>query len=357
MSVAGFKSIQRMSLEMGQMNVLIGANGSGKSNFLGLFRLLRAIAAGTLRQYVAAAGGSESLLHFGPKITTDIEIDVDFGSIGYACVLGAVNGSGLFFRHEAVRSRASVAASVQSQDLGEGHNESKLNQPNLGLGWVQNSVREQLSQCRVYHFADTSATAAARRLVYMQDNEFLHEDGGNLAAYLYLLKSNYPTQYDLIQKTIRRVAPFFDDFALKGLVNNPQQVQLDWREIGRDNVFAPSALSDGTLRFMCLATLLLQPMLPTTILIDEPELGLHPFALSLLAGLIRSASAKAQIILTTQSVDLLNEFEPEQVIVCEKSAGVSSFERLDAQRYVAWLQDYSVGELWQKNVIGGGPDA
>jgi len=151
------------------------------------------------------------------------------------------------------------------------------------------------------------------------------------------------------------VAPFLEDFVLEPLALNQQMIRLEWREKGNDHVFGPGALSDGTLRFICLATLLLQPTLPSTILLDEPELGLHPYAITLLADLLRGASTKTQVIASTQSVSLVNQFEPQDILVVEREDGQSMFKRLEHGAMDAWLEDYGLGELWEKNLLGGRP--
>jgi predicted ATPase len=157
---------------------------------------------------------------------------------------------------------------------------------------------------------------------------------------------------------VRLAAPFFDDFKLRPVPTNPELIQLEWSQTDSDYPFRASQLSDGTLRFICLATALLQPSPPPTMLFDEPELGLHPYALTLLATLFQQPSkgvGGGQIIVSTQSASLLNEFAPEDVIVVERVEGQSTFRRLDPADLSEWLQEYALGELWQKNVLGGRP--
>jgi predicted ATPase len=168
------------------------------------------------------------------------------------------------------------------------------------------------------------------------------------------MESNY---YRNIVETIRLVAPFFDDFVLRPSPLNPDKIRLEWREKGSDAYFNAHALSDGTLRFISLATLLLQPpdQLPTTILLDEPELGLHPYAINVLGGLLRSTALDTQIIVSTQSVTLVNQFDPEDLVIVERENGASIFRRPDETEIEGWLEGYSLGELWEKNVLGGRP--
>ena len=165
------------------------------------------------------------------------------------------------------------------------------------------------------------------------------------------------TAYDLIQRTVRLAAPFFDDFVLKPLALNKDKIRLEWRHRGSDAYFNASSLSDGSLRFMALATLLLQPasLRPSVILIDEPELGLHPYAITILASLIKQASVETQIIVATQSSLFLDHFQPEDVLVADRVNGATRITRLDAEKLNVWLEDYSLGQLWEKNEFGGRP--
>lgn len=246
--------------------------------------------------------------------------------------------------------------------------DSSLTQGNYGGGYIESAfvhdalhepdnrrVLERLQGWRVYHFHDTSASAKVKQTGDIGDNEALRPDASNLAALLFLLRTKSPESYRRIVSTIRLVAPFFDDFRLRPSPFNEQKIQLEWSERNSEAYFNAHALSDGTLRFICLATLLLQPHLPSLILIDEPELGLHPYAIQVLAGLVRSASEKTQVILSTQSVSLVNQFEPEDLVVVDRSNGASVFRRLSAEDTKGWLEGYSLGELWEKNVFGGRP--
>jgi predicted ATPase len=163
--------------------------------------------------------------------------------------------------------------------------------------------------------------------------------------------------YVRIRDVVRLAAPFFDDFQLRPNPLARHMIQLEWRQKGSDYSFSANHLSDGTLRFICLATALLQPRPPATMLFDEPELGAHPYALTLIANLFQQAAKHPlrQIIVSTQSAQLVNEFEPEDVIVVERTQGESVFRRLDSAKLSGWLEDYTLGDLWQKNVFGGGP--
>ena len=149
------------------------------------------------------------------------------------------------------------------------------------------------------------------------------------------------------------MAPFFRDFVLQP--EKGDRLRLRWRQSDSGIVFSANQMSDGTLRFVCLATLLLHPQLPSLVVLDEPELGLHPFAIVQLAGLLRQASVRSRVLFATQSVTLMNQFALEDLIVVERADGASTFNRPDVEKLRGWLDDYSLGELWEKNLIGGRP--
>jgi predicted ATPase len=214
-------------------------------------------------------------------------------------------------------------------------------------------VVDILHGCRVFHFHDTSANAPVKRHVSTADNLTLRDDAGNLAAVLLALRDEEPSSYRRIVGAIRQVAPFFRDFVL--LPEKNDSIRLRWREADSDAVFSANQMSDGTLRFICLATLLLQPTLPALVVLDEPELGLHPYAIVQLAGLLRQAGTRSQVLIATQSVTLMNQFAVDDLIVVERHRGESRFTRPDRGRLEKWLHEYSLGELWEKNLIGGRP--
>ena len=191
----------------------------------------------------------------------------------------------------------------------------------------------------------------------VHDNRYLRSDGSNLAAFLYLLRERHRDDYDTVVQVIQQAAPFFEDFDLRPEKLNPHKIRLQWRHAGSDAYFDASSLSDGTLRFMALATLFLQPedYRPAVILVDEPELGLHPYAIALLASLMKRAAAETQVVVSTQSSLLLDYCEPEDVIVAERVDGATKLERLDSPKLKTWLEDYSLGQLWEKNELGGRP--
>ena len=359
--IAGWKSIRDMepALELGSLNVLIGANGSGKSNLVSFFRLLNELEGERLQTYIGQSGGADSLLHLGskvtPRITTDLEFETNVGRIQY--LLGLVHGDpeALWVEGETLVPQSTSPKTI-TISVG-GHRESHLRQWAAQCDQNAKIIGELLRRFRVFHFHDTSHSAKIRQSGYIEANQSLYSDGGNLAAMLYLYQQTKPLVYRRIAWAVSHAMPIFDDFLLEPQRLNPRNIILNWRQKGSEYVFGPHQLSDGTLRAMALITLFLQPAedLPPLIVVDEPELGLHPHAIEIIAGLIRAASLETQVILTTQSSTFLDHFDPEEVIVVDSRDGRSLFRRLNIKELKYWLKDYSVGQLWEKNVFGGGP--
>ena len=351
-SIHGYKSIRELdNLTLTNLNVLIGANGAGKSNFISFFRLLARLMASELNYYVAKTGGPDAMLHYGRKRTPQMSAEMYFGNNGYKLALEPTLGNTMIFARESFYWNMGGDFA-----LGSGHAETAS-----GSGiqrTIANYVVPAVKSWIVYHFHDTSDTAPIKQPCALNDNGWLRPDGANLAAYLYRLREQFPDHYRRIVDTVQLVAPFFADFQLRPNPLDPNAIQLEWNEVGSDFPFLGHHLSDGSLRFICLTTVLLQPdeLMPATILFDEPELGLHPYAIELLASLMHQASVKHQLIVSTQSVELLNQFSAEQVIVVDRENDQSTFNRLDPEKLAVWLDEYSLGDMWKQNMFGGRPN-
>lgn len=380
-SIEGFKSIQDLKgFYLRPLNILIGANGAGKSNFVDFFRMLRAMAEERLANFVRETGGGADGFFFGgPRITREIKSHLIFGNNEYRFTLAPAANNAMTVKSEETNQ---TAGATDWTSHGGGRPESLLSSwKGHQSSWgpylsAEGDTEDAISSWTVYHFHDTSVTSRMRREHSVRDFRELASDAGNIAAFLYRMQSSgvhrpdsldsprVPFQitgaeanYERIRKTVQLIAPFFDDFLLEPENKGGSEViRLEWKQKGSSFPFQAWQLSDGTIRFICLATALLQPNPPSMIVIDEPELGLHPFALELLAALIKEASMKTQIIISTQSPALLSAFEPEDVIVVDRVDGASRFQRLESEPLKDWLEDFTLGELLQKNVIEAGPE-
>lgn len=362
-TVKGFKSLASIeSLPLRAINVIVGPNGAGKSNFIGVFSFLHAIREGHLQDYVIKAGGADKVLHFGTKVTQKIEIGITFqeGVNRYRIELSPTATDQLYPNAEIVsfwnKDKYPTGRPFDEVLPARGL-EAGISDPRSRK--IAEYVRSHLDRWRLYHFHDTSSTSPMKLTGDINDNRFLRPDGSNLAAFLYFLRQRHEASYALIRRSVQRVAPFFDDFQLAPQQLNQSKIRLEWRHRNSEGFFDASSLSDGTLRFVALATLFLQPeqYRPSVILVDEPELGLHPYAISMLASLVKQSSHKTQVIVSTQSPLLLDHFQPEDVLVADRVQSATVLTRLQPGNLHSWLEDYSLGQLWEKNEFGGRPAA
>jgi len=364
-TISGFKSFNNdeHTIEFGDVSVLIGANGAGKSNLVSFFKMIGYIMTTALQQYIGEQGGANSVLNFGykhtPKMSAKIEFENEQFNDIYKFTLSGATQDTLIFTEETVQYHNSRSKKPNIISLTSGSRESGLREQKMHTLTMMSAL---LSNFKVYQFHDTSSTSNIRNSSYINQNDFLYSDGGNLAAFLFGLKENETTlpYYKKIIRHIKQVFPSFRDFALQPSARNNNYIMLDW--IGENPIeykLGAHQLSDGTIRFMALAALLLQPPknLPSAVVLDEPELGLHPSAIVELASMVKIASQHTQVVLATQSPALLDEFKPEQIIVIERDpiSKSSIFKRFTEEDLRVWLEDYTLSEIWDKNILGGKP--
>ena len=357
--IKNFKSIRDLELPLTNLNVLIGSNGVGKSNFISFFEMAKAIFEQRFGSYTLDKGGIDNLLYRGRKISKEIYGLMDFKNTNaFFFTLkpaqsnkGYIDNTGDFFNKRGESTK---------DYLGQWHRtfwDSAVEESNLmgkmyGRAYYLNSY---LRSFTVYHFHDTSSSSPMRGQCEINDNSFLRDNGSNLAAYLYMLKQTDEKAFRLIEGTIHSIAPYFKRFNLRPDPVTPSKISLEWEEVNSDMYLNGYSFSDGTIRFIALATLLLQSKLPEVIIIDEPELGLHPAAINKLAALIKRASKSSQIILSTQSTNLVNCFEPEDIIVVDREDEQTVFKRLNPADLSVWMDEYnySISDMWETNLIGG----
>ena len=351
-NIQGFKSIKSMELELKPINVFIGSNGSGKSNLVSFFKMAHAIFNRNLQRYVIEEK-ADNLLYFGRKITENLigKLIFSYGitNLAYRFILSQTKEGGLYIKEEASGMNISLYNDNKGYNLLRNNEESKLVYSSTTR---DKDLKSYLANIQIYHFHDTSATSMLRRECNINDNDFLRTDGRNLPAFLYYLQERHPKLFKRIEKIIKSIAPYIDRFDLQPNKLNPTEIELKWVEKGDLNSsFNAYHFSDGTLRFIALATVLMQPEPPQVIIIDEPELGLHPKAIAKLAGLIEAASTKTQLIISTQSVNLVDFFKAEDIVTVDRDDKSSIFKRLNSDDLKLWLEDHSLGELWERNII------
>lgn len=361
-SIRGFKSIQNLpSFEPRSINVFIGQNGAGKSNFISFFKFLSNMLSGTgnLGQYTGMYGGASAFLFDGPQTTPQIggvvSLKTSTGINEYKFRLSHASADTFIYTEEQFRFSANGRPiSQQWYELGAGHKESALINAEA-TGKTQGTIKRLLQQLITYQFHNTTFGSPIRNFKSdIENGWFLEEDGRNLAAVLYELSMNQPAIYQKVITILQQIIPFFDDFVL---VDQYGKTYIRWKEINSPVTFVATQASDGMLRAMALVTLLCLPpeRLPAVMFLDEPELGLHPSAVKTICELIQGASEHCQIFIATQDADMLNEFEPEDIVVVTREGRASTFNRLKSEDLSEWVGTYSLSDLWHQNIIGGKP--
>lgn len=344
--INGYKSIKKARVDLAPINILIGANGSGKSNFISFFDFLNRLYNRKLNEYIALKGGEDKILHKGRKNGDVISFKIEFdnGQNGYSAILRSGNDGFVF-------SSENLIYKGNNWDISGADKEARVKSTNI---YRAKYVIKYLNGFRKYHFHDTSSNSPFTKYSNIEnDIHYFYEDGMNLTAFMYQIQEKNKIVYNRIIKNIQSIAPYFSDFYFAP--NKENNVRLQWTDKYSDVVFGANDLSDGTLRFIALSVLFLQPDLPDTIIIDEPELGLHPSAIAKLAGMIKSVSDRGcQVISATQSTDLISHFLPEDIITVDQIDGETIFNRLSSDTLNHWLEDYTIDDLWKRNIITGG---
>lgn len=348
--INGYKSFKNLSVQLHPINLLIGANGAGKSNFLSLFEMLGNVYEKRLAAYVAQVGGVDKLLYQGRKVTEKIDLEVKQHQKFYQLSLMESDGR-LIVQSEAVGTE-SFPAKFESVNINQYSEESNLKEY-MGTKTGE-YLNDYISQIRKFHFHDTGRRSPFTADSHIVNDAYrMYEHGENLAAILYRIQREKPMAYSRIIRVIQSVAPYFSDFYFQP--TEADMVRLQWQDKYSNMIYGPTDLSDGTIRFIALTVLFMQPWLPKVVIIDEPELGLHPVAIEKLSGLIRMAAQKGtQVIVATQSAELISNFEPEDVLTVDQNEEGSTIKRLDRVALEHWLDEYTLGDLWKQNIMKGG---
>lgn len=351
--IENFKSIKKIDIELKKINILIGANGSGKTNFINYFNLLKNIYNQNLARYLAKEGDADNILYYGLKNSQYINSRIEFSqknAYSFKLIMG--NNGNLYLAEEDAEFYVPKPGRWDHQIFSSNEKESKLKEYSQSRYFY---VNEYMKEFRIYHFHDTSKESKIKRPSDINDNKYFRENGENLAAFLYWLKVKHPKNLKSIELVIQSVMPSFKEFVLEPSKLNDDLIFLEWLEEDYEKYFNINQLSDGSLRFIALTTLLLQPTPPKVIIIDEPELGLHPFAIYKLSEMMKMVSDKTQIIISTQSVNLVDNFSPDDIIIVDKKNNSTQLTRPNESVYKNWLNDFTLSEIWTNNVIGGLP--
>ena len=362
--IGGFRSLADIEIrDLPGVSVLIGANGAGKSNLVRFFEMMSwMLKSRRLEEFITRQGGADDQLFRGsgvtPRMDAALTMRTGAGRNEYRFALAHAHPDRFMFVDEAFRfNRATIDDKQEWVHLGSGHTEAKILETAQSDGPVGQTARvivSLLRSCAVYQFHDTSNESRIKKRWDAADHAQLRSHGGNLAAVLLRLEREDLRRYERICHHIGRVLPVFDRFEID---ETNGTVLLRWKAKGTDRTYGAHLTSDGSLRLFALVTLLNLPagMLPDVLLLDEPELGLHPAAIGLIAGMIKQRSVDRQLIVATQSPRFVDSFDLEEIIVLDLRDGQTVCRKLDPDEYRVWLDEFAPGELWEKNLLGGRP--
>jgi len=339
-TIRNFKSIKDAEIDLQNINILIGANGAGKSNFIAFFDMVGALLNGDFAGFVQRQGGYEHLSYNGNETDQIIEGTLDFDDAD-TFHFNVNPTDNKFLIRDAdynYNSQWLKDYDASSKNTSECCQQSE---------YIKNCTR----YFTAYHFNDSRSLSKMCSGCSVSDNEVLRRDGSNLAACLFRLQQERQRDFLYLESVIHSVVPDFKQFKFVENASDERTVSLKWEQTGTDTCFNGAYLSDGTLRFIALTTLLLQPIENATIIIDEPELGLHPNAINKLAAMVQRAALKNQVIVATQSVSLINRFQSEDIIFTDKGNS-TTLKRVANDDIKGWMADYSLGEIWEKGIIG-----
>ncbi|QYK48843.1 MAG: AAA family ATPase [Phycisphaeraceae bacterium] len=361
LSLRSYKAIKSLDINLDDLTVIVGINGSGKSSLLSFFQMLGFMQTGAFQsEFVQQrCGGASKVLHHGPSVSRIIEASMtlraDQGTNQYSFSIAHAAGDSFVFTDERVSFKRTGSTQPEAEhSLGAGHRESSLRSASEDGVKPAGVVRWLLNGCRAFQFHDTSLTSPLRQNCSVNDNVTLKSNGGNLPAVLLAIRDGYPDVYKEIRRHLRAAIPQFDDFVLTPMGLDRRSIRLRWKETSVSTEFDVDQASDGTLRLMALVTLLLQPLehRPKFMVIDEPELGLHPLALHVLSGLLRGATEKCQVLMATQSMPLVQDLIDAtglNPVVAESVGGQTTMKRLSPLSLDQWLDSFSVGSQWSNS--------
>ena len=367
--IKGFRSLADIEITgLPDVTVMIGANGSGKSNFIHFFEMLSWMTRSQqLGEFVGRYGGADDQLFGGnrqtPRMEATVSLTTKAGLNEYHFALAHAQPDRFIFTEEACRySSNNLHTQAGWQYISaSGYGEARIVEAaqsgkDLGVNPDTASyIVKLLKNCATYQFHDTSDESNFKKRWDVGDNTRLRSHGGNLASILYRLEQEDLTRFKLICHYIGRILPVFDRFVIE---ESYGKVSLRWKAKWTDKTFGAHLTSDGSLRFFALVTLLNLPpeMLPDVILLDEPELGLHPTAIELVAHMVKALAQEKQVIVATQSPLLVDAFGLDEIIVLDLKDGKSELRKLNPDEFRIWIEeDFTPGQLWEKNLFGGRP--
>jgi predicted ATPase len=381
--VQGFRRLRDFHLRLEPLNVMIGANGSGKTSLLEVFSLLAASASGGLKETIHNLGGVNLNLTASEYSDTSAAEEMRFGleksvpgnaPLKYSVSLRQA-GANYQIPNESFTQHQDVTKPGPHKHFDAGYGDVRYYDPAARKlvipAWEHDPQESALSQVPKmyqapedfrktlassthYHGLDVGSRAPVRLPQPMREAKLPGRDGEDLVSCLYWMREAGPDRFETIQDTIRAAFPGFERLNFPPVAAGT--LALTWKEKGMKHPFFMHQLSEGTLRFLWLVTLLYSPGLTGVTMIDEPEVSLHPELLSILADCLREASQRTQLIIATHADRLVRFLSPGDVVVMDvQEDGTTRATRAIDLNLDAWLDDYTLDQVWQHGTLGGRP--
>jgi predicted ATPase len=374
-SVKGFRRLQHTELEMRALIVMIGANGSGKTSFLDILSMLAASASGNLRNILQLKGGLNEILTRGRAQELEIAISMkvpDAEPLRYSLALSP-KGLSYEVRDETLTQQRKLNKSEPFKYIESHGLDIKYFQEGSGLlrpNWEHNpletslsqvpkmyrepeNLRKSLASCTYYGALDVSEKSPIRLPQAMRPAKLPGASGEDLVSCLYDLRETDQYRFEMVENIISAAFPDFERLNFPPVAAGT--ISMTWTDRNFPQPIYVHELSEGTLRFLWLVTLLQSQSLTTVTLLDEPEVSLHPDLLRHLAYLMREASKHTQLIVATHSDRLIRFLNPHEVLICDLEEGEAKMTWADSLNLDKWLEDYSLDQIWSMNVMGGRP--
>jgi len=375
-TIEGYRRLYSVQVNMRPLTVMIGANGVGKTSLLEIFLLLAASAKGQLESKISDLSGLSEIMtrDRANSLAISLLMSVPGHAPLYYRLEVAPKGLAYEIALETLTQQNDRYASepfkhIDSRGLDVKYfntEDQKLLRPNWDHSPLETSLaqvpkmyhepenfRKILASCTFYGALNVAPKSLVRLPQLMRPATLPGSNGEDLVSCLYYLRETDSEQFEIIEDTLAAAFPDFERLGFPPVAAGT--LAMTWKDKNFSKPLYMHQLSEGTLRFLWLVTLLQSPDLTAVTLIDEPEVSLHPDLLRLLADLMREASQKTQLIVATHSDRLIRFLQAKEVLVCDAEDGLANMTWADSLDLEKWLKEYSLDQVWAMNLIGGRP--
>ena len=363
LAVSNFRSLADARLPLHDLNVIVGPNGSGKTALLEVLHMVHCASQRELSKFLDERGGFQAVLHRTNGRVHDalMQIRIEFDAQSEqksldpdTFVMTLADQTVGYVVREALLEKLTPKGNREGALRLHGGPDTATELAYFAVGGdASPPIMKFLAGIRLYGALDVGPRSIVRLPQTLTPAQAPGPNGEHLYSALYNLRISAPEIFERLTVLLQQSFPGFKRLELP--VVGAGQVTLAWYERDSNTPFYANQLSEGTLRYLWLVTILLTPQRPPLLLLDEPELSLHPALLRLLAALLQDAALTTQIVVATQSSDLIGWLMPEEVLIADKEDGKTLFTWAADLDLKAWLDEYTLRDLWLMGNLGGRP--